>query len=202
MSELEHALRKALADPPTELPNEVREPLWDIEERIHRRRRKQRRNAVVALACAAVAAVVVPLSVYGTPGGSQTYNSDARADHGGGQAAVPAAVRKAAENLASATGAHADRTAEWVRTTVRQWDRLAHTSSTGEATMAVYIVQLRGHFTCSICPLPASATPPTGKAQLAVVPTRRGQHTSGAFGPIKRPYDLRKLGAVHTFSLR
>lgn len=206
MSELEHALRAALADPPVESPTGVREPLWDIEERIHQRRRKQRRRTVAALACAAVAAIVVPLSVYGSPG-SPVSNTDSKAasgaangNGGGGVAAVPAVVRKAAENLAKAPGSHADRTVEWVRTTVGRFEAMQGDTNNVPRNRQIYVVQIRGNFVCHACSYLGSR-PPTGRAEqvtLAVNP-----HVSyDNFGLTQKPYDLSKLGAVHTFTLR
>jgi hypothetical protein len=203
VSELEHALREALADPPAELPDGVRHPLWDIEERIHRRRQKQRRGAVAALACAAVAAVVVPLSVYGSPGGSQMTNGDSKAasaGNGGAVAAAPAAVRRAADKAAHAAGTRADRTVQWVRTTMHDWD-----SQQGRALLTltgqqIYVVKLTGRFVDDLWNPPAGPghykadTVPT---ELVVISVHNGKVTTVQHERM----DLPKLGAVHTFTL-
>lgn len=207
MSELEHALRAALADPPAELTGGIRDPLWDIEERIRRRRHKRRRGALAAMACAAVAAVVVPLSVYGTPVRPQTASSNSGGGGSNGGAAAdtatpapPAAVRKAATNLAKARGSRADRTAEWVQTTVGRFEAMQGDTNNVPRGREIYVVQIRGTFVCYTCKYLGSK-PPTGRAEqvtLAVSP-----HVSYSnFGLTQKPYDLSKLGAVHTFALR
>jgi hypothetical protein len=206
VSELEHALREALADPPAELPDGVRHPLWDIEERIHRRRQKQRRGAVAALACAAVAAVVVPLSVYGSPGGGSRTASNS----GGGKAASasqsvapPAAVRTTAVSTAKTAGAalHIDTTASWVRTTsdeLRTATPLTGSFATND--QRVYVIKLTGRFVDLSWNPPAGPghyKPRTITTEFVVVPAGSGK----AIVLQKRHIDLGKLGAVHTFTL-
>jgi hypothetical protein len=208
VSELEHALRAALADPPVEPPNGVREPLWDIEERIHRRRRKQHRTAVAALACAAVAAVVVPLSVYGTPGGTRSANGDAA---GGGRAATsqvqaaapPDTVRTTTKNTADASGAlHIDRTATWVRTTPDALKTATPLSASFTLNdQPIYLVKLTGRFVDLSWNPPAGPghyKPHTVTTEFVVVPAHGGK----AIVLQKRHIDLSTLGAVHTFTLR
>lgn len=204
MSELEHALRDALADPPAELPDGVREPLWDIEERIHRRRQKQRRSAVAAVACAAVAAVVVPLSVYGTPGGSQTFNGDSKAvnaGNGGAQVAVPAAVRTGADKAAHVPGAHANRVARWVKTTTDKWDAQQGEALATLAGQQIYVVKLTGRFIDDQWKPPAGPghyKPDTVTTELVVFSAHNGKSTTVQHERM----DLSKLGVVRTFTLR
>jgi hypothetical protein len=159
---------------------------------------------------AAVAAIAIPIGVAGPHLGSSSSNSSAGVDAGGGGGAlaapsassVPAAVREAATTLAGAPGSHPTRTVSWVRTTAVKWDRLADNVGVGESNIAVYVIELRGHFTCYGCSYPAGERAPSGIAQVTVVPVRPSQHYRTGFGPSPRPYDLTKLGDVHTFTLR
>jgi hypothetical protein len=208
MSELEHALRSALADPPGARPRDT-DALYDIELRLTRRRQRRRRTGIGALAVAAVAAIAIPIGVAGPHLGSSASNGSGVRSAGGGGGALaapstttaPAAVRKAAANLAGAPGSHPNRTVSWVRTTAEKWDRLADNVGAGQTNIAVYVIELRGHFTCYGCSRPEGARAPTGIAQVTVVPVRAGQHYRTGFGPSPRPYDLAKLGDVHTFTL-
>jgi len=123
MSELEHALRDALTDPPVSVST-TGNPLHDIEDRLYKRRQRRRRTGIAALAASAVAAIAVPIAVVGLPTGGESMNSKtasgarANSNQGGATAAVPAAVRAAAERLAKEPGSHASRQVQWVRTTV------------------------------------------------------------------------------------
>jgi hypothetical protein len=207
MSELEHALRDTLADPPVD-PPALRNPLHDIEDRLYKRQQRRRRTSVAALAASAVAAFVVPISVYGLPTTGVSTNSKSssagaeRAAAAPSAVAVPAAVRRAAENLAKEPGSRPDRQVEWVRTTVGRFEAMQgdinHNVPRGRQ---IYVVQLRGKFVCETCSHPRGAKTPTGIAEqvtLAVDP-----HLSYSnFGLTKRPYDLARLGVVHTFTLR
>jgi hypothetical protein len=109
----------------------------------------------------------------------------------------PAAVVAAARALLGAVEAGYTVTgpAEWVRTTRRAYERLAGYRGSGPDE-ELYVVQLRGQFTCAACSRPRGAKAPTGSAVSSGFPVHGPGETSGSVGA---PLHLNQLGTVHTF---
>ncbi len=210
MSELEHALREALADPPVDAAS-AGDGLADIEHRL-RRRQRRRRTGLASLAAAAVVAAVVPVAVQNWPS-SQSAKSDSAAAVGarapsaaGGDAApqassgaqsVPAAVRRATDDALQDRGAHPRGAGQWVETTVSKWWP-PDGDSTATADSKIYVIQLRGHFVCTRC---RGLTHVKGNVELVALSVDP-KRNYGGISVRAQPADLSKLGTVHTFTLR
>jgi hypothetical protein len=205
MSELEHALRTALSDPPIEQPPGIN-AMHDIERRLWRRRQRRRRTGLGALAACAVAAVAVPIATLHPNLGSSASNGSAAVDAkaGGAKAApartpattAPAAVRKAAADALQDRGAHASDRAEWVETTVSKW-WTPDGDSTATARSRIYVIQLYGHFTCTRCRTPVGVM--KGNVEL-IAQSVDPKLNYGGISFQDKPNDLAKLGPVHTFN--
>lgn len=85
--------------------------------------------------------------------------------------------------------------AEWVYTTRRAYERLDG-DRLPSPDEQLYVVQVRGQFTCAACSRPYGAAVQTGSAVGSGFPVHGSGGTSGRIGP---PLDLSKLGTVHTF---
>jgi hypothetical protein len=109
----------------------------------------------------------------------------------------PVAVVSAARDLLAslAPGYTVTGEAEWVQTTRRSYERAARYRS-AEADEPLYVVQLRGRFTCAACTRPSGAPAQTGSAVGSAFPV---DGRGGSSGSIGRPLDLSRLGTVHTF---
>jgi len=109
----------------------------------------------------------------------------------------PAAVVAAARGLLGAVepGYTVTGPAEWVRTTRRAYERLVGYRGSGPDE-DLYVVQVRGRFTCAACSRPQGAKAPAGSAVSSGLPVHGPGETSGSVGA---PLDLNRLGTVHTF---
>jgi hypothetical protein len=111
----------------------------------------------------------------------------------------PAAVASATRSLLGSLepGYTVAGPAEWVRTTRRAYERLDD-DRVPNPDQELYVVQVRGRFTCAACSRPYGATVQTGSAVGSGFPVHGSGGTSGRIGP---PLDLSELGTVHTFAV-
>jgi hypothetical protein len=109
----------------------------------------------------------------------------------------PAAVVSAARHLLGRLepGYTVTGEAEWVLTTRRSHERAADYRGAGPDE-PMYVVQVRGRFTCAACSRPHGAAAQTGSAVGAAFPVDGGGGSSGSIGG---QLDLGRLGTVHTF---
>jgi hypothetical protein len=88
-------------------------------------------------------------------------------------------------------------TAEAVRTTYRQAERVAFggdTSSSPSGDTSVWVIQLHGRFVCDECKGPVGSNSPKGTAIVLVLNARTFDGYD--FGLSQKPVDLAKLGKV------
>lgn len=145
---------------------------------------------------AAVAGAVAVLAVLGLAG-LVAPRWDRAVPVTSGQPGPPAVVVAAARELLRAVepGYSVTGPAEWVRTTRRAYERLAGYREP-DADEELYVVQVRGQFTCPACSRPYGARVQTGSAVSSGFPVHRQGETTGSIGP---PLDLSQLGTVNTF---
>jgi len=88
-------------------------------------------------------------------------------------------------------------TAEAVRTTLAEADRVALdgvTSTNPPGTTPVWVIQVRGDFTCTRCSVPPRRPSPTGTAIVIVLDANTFDQYAGALA--HEPQDLSTLGTI------
>jgi hypothetical protein len=224
---IEDLLRDTLAHPPVAVEPPP-DPVGALARRVRVLRRRRRTVLASALGTVVVlagAAVVLDRGA-GAPGtapavGAMALSSTSRPavtpDSSSAQSGIvgsaasvpedavppPAVVRTRATELVRAhPGGTVDGPAEWVSTSY-QHARVVMGFDDGHASGAVYVLQLRGTFSC-LCPGP----PPGGGARVVhviteyVPPAPPQQASRGGGGSLgQSPYDLSRLGKVHTFTV-
>jgi hypothetical protein len=113
--------------------------------------------------------------------------------------APPAAVRAVAQGLIRQVTVHRQQPVEWVLTTSDQWVKLeiGTIPSTVPRNVPEYVVQIRGDFDCTTC----GTNPSHGSVLFSAGPVKEHPLIRYGFGLGITPYDLSKLGTVHTFQL-
>jgi hypothetical protein len=152
----------------------------------------------------AVAAMSVP-----TPAGVGTSGAGAAS---GLLADVPppsVVETRALELVRAHPGGRVDGPAEWVQTSYQQ-ARVVMGFGDGTAAGEVYILQLRGTFSC-LCPGPRSGGPAVVHVITEYVTAADDPRASGKSQPAgvgdgagslgQAPYDLSRLGQVHRFTV-
>lgn len=116
--------------------------------------------------------------------------------------APPAAVRAVAQGLIRQVTVHRQQPVEWVLTTSDQWVKLETGTipSTVPRNVPEYVVQIRGDFDCTTCP-GIGTNPSHGSVLFSAGPVKKHPLIRYGFGLGISPYDLSKLGTVHTFQL-
>jgi hypothetical protein len=228
VSPIEDLLRDTLAHPPVTVEPPP-DPVGALGRRVRVLRR--RRHTVLASALGTALLLAGAAVALGRGGGrpdpapaggamAMSYasqqpvpssgSSSAQSGIVGSAAAPPDGVRppavvstRATELVRAHPGGHVDGPAEWVSTSYQDARRVMGFDD-GHTSGAVFVLQLRGTFSC-LCPGPA----PGGGARVVhviteYVPPAPPQQASGSTGGGslgQTPFDLSRLGHVHTFTI-
>jgi hypothetical protein len=187
MTRLEDAVRDALRNPPVQATVPA-DPLRVLQDRMRRvRRARVLSGGGLAMAAALAVLGLALLIASASPSTSPPAASS-----------PPDVVVDAARTMLTSInpGYTVTGPAEWVRTTGREYGRLAGFGGSG-LDYEVYVVQLHGRFVCGACTRPPGFDSPTGTALTRMFPVHgEGGHISFGVGP---PLDLTRLGPVHEF---